>query len=271
MFRRRVQDYWLPTPFASFPFTSPPVRHRVPPHSVSALLTYTPGVCVFPARSTFTPGWVYVHVGGGAMCLISPILGTCIVGVCCVLHCTGRPHSQNTMSLCWECNLLLVCTTIYSLKKLRYIIAKFSLVLWLCTVFLIWCVFCLTDGPQMYPVVLWHYTVAVYCCSAGCSCFLLCTAIVHCKTFVALFIEFLVYLSLLFNKHTVVFTLCARGGFFYTICIVITDVYYYCLCQFLPCWKGCGGPELGWVSVCHSVGRVLVGAGWDGLLWLVGF
>ena len=30
MFRGRVQDYWLPTPFASFPFTSPPVRHRVP-------------------------------------------------------------------------------------------------------------------------------------------------------------------------------------------------------------------------------------------------
>ena len=58
---------------------------------------------------------------------------------------------------------------------------------------------------------------------------------------------------------------------FYTFCIVVTDVYYYCLCQFLPCWKGCGGPELGWVSVCHSVGRVLVGAGWDGLLWLVGF
>ena len=32
------QDYWLPTPFASFPFTSPPVRHRVPSHSDSALL-----------------------------------------------------------------------------------------------------------------------------------------------------------------------------------------------------------------------------------------
>ena len=31
------QDYWLPTPFASFPFTSPPVRHRVPSHSDSAL------------------------------------------------------------------------------------------------------------------------------------------------------------------------------------------------------------------------------------------
>ena len=26
-------EYWLPTPFASFPFTSPPVRHRVPPGS----------------------------------------------------------------------------------------------------------------------------------------------------------------------------------------------------------------------------------------------
>jgi len=24
--------YWLPTPFASFPFTSPPVRHLVPLH-----------------------------------------------------------------------------------------------------------------------------------------------------------------------------------------------------------------------------------------------
>ena len=31
------QDYWLPTPFASFPFTSPPVRYRVPSHSDSAL------------------------------------------------------------------------------------------------------------------------------------------------------------------------------------------------------------------------------------------
>ena len=28
-----VWEYWVPTPFASFPFTSPPVRHRVPSHS----------------------------------------------------------------------------------------------------------------------------------------------------------------------------------------------------------------------------------------------
>ena len=26
--------------------------------------------CLFPARSGFTPGWVYVHVGGGVACLI---------------------------------------------------------------------------------------------------------------------------------------------------------------------------------------------------------
>jgi hypothetical protein len=30
MFRGTVQDYWLPTPLACFPFTSPTVRHRVP-------------------------------------------------------------------------------------------------------------------------------------------------------------------------------------------------------------------------------------------------
>ena len=33
-------EYWLPTPFASFPFTSPPVRHRVPPGSERALAAY---------------------------------------------------------------------------------------------------------------------------------------------------------------------------------------------------------------------------------------
>jgi len=32
-----VQDCWLPPPFAFFPFTSPPVRFRVPPDSVSTL------------------------------------------------------------------------------------------------------------------------------------------------------------------------------------------------------------------------------------------
>ena len=30
MFQRWCKGYWLPTPFCNFPFTSPPVRHRVP-------------------------------------------------------------------------------------------------------------------------------------------------------------------------------------------------------------------------------------------------
>jgi len=29
---RKCEGYWLPTPFASFPFTSPPVCHHVPSH-----------------------------------------------------------------------------------------------------------------------------------------------------------------------------------------------------------------------------------------------
>jgi len=36
-----VWEYWLPTPFASFPFTSPPVRHRVPPHSERSILLHS--------------------------------------------------------------------------------------------------------------------------------------------------------------------------------------------------------------------------------------
>ena len=52
------------------------------------ILTYTPGVCVFPARSGFNPGWAYVHVGGDVACLISPKLGTCVIGflLCLLLH-----------------------------------------------------------------------------------------------------------------------------------------------------------------------------------------
>ena len=37
LFRVKLETAWLPTPFASFPFTSPPVRHRVPPDSVTTL------------------------------------------------------------------------------------------------------------------------------------------------------------------------------------------------------------------------------------------
>ena len=36
-FQGKVELYWLPTPFACFLFTSPAVRHRVPPGSERAL------------------------------------------------------------------------------------------------------------------------------------------------------------------------------------------------------------------------------------------
>ena len=36
--RLKHEDYWLPTPFTSFPFTSPPVRLRVPSDSVCTTL-----------------------------------------------------------------------------------------------------------------------------------------------------------------------------------------------------------------------------------------
>ena len=48
------QDYWLPTPFASFPFTSPPVRHRVPSHSDSALQVALRSGIKRPERETYT-------------------------------------------------------------------------------------------------------------------------------------------------------------------------------------------------------------------------
>ena len=51
-----VWEYWLPTPFASFPFTSPPVRHHVPSgfkrtlHQPDAFLVH-PGPIWVPDKS----------------------------------------------------------------------------------------------------------------------------------------------------------------------------------------------------------------------------
>ena len=41
MLQRWCEGYWLPTPFASFPFTSPPVRRRVPSRFSCTLLMPT--------------------------------------------------------------------------------------------------------------------------------------------------------------------------------------------------------------------------------------
>ena len=57
-----------------------------------------------------------------------------------------------------------------------------------------------------------------------------------------------------------------RVGFI-PFCGVFTDVYCYCFVSVLPCWKGFGGLEFGWVIVCLSAGRVLEGAGWLGFFY----
>ena len=46
-FQGKVELYWLPTPFACFPFTSPPVRHRMPPHSERSITLQTLGNGMF--------------------------------------------------------------------------------------------------------------------------------------------------------------------------------------------------------------------------------
>ena len=52
-----VQECWLPPPFAFFPFTSPAVRSRVPPDSVSTILqnqtlqSYEQGQMVKPTQA----------------------------------------------------------------------------------------------------------------------------------------------------------------------------------------------------------------------------
>jgi len=61
-------------------------------------LAYAPGVSVFPARSSFTPGWVYANVGGGTHCCCPVLFFT----VCsCFLLCTAIVHHE---TLCHTIN-----------------------------------------------------------------------------------------------------------------------------------------------------------------------
>ena len=47
-------EYWLPTPFVSFPLHSPPVRHRVPPGSERALPSHWHQRCRGPSQKYTT-------------------------------------------------------------------------------------------------------------------------------------------------------------------------------------------------------------------------
>jgi hypothetical protein len=75
-FRGRAQEYWLPTPFACFPFTSPPVRHRVPSRFNWALLPLirTPRLPVVnwhPCRFKWTRPFRWKTKSGFCACAIT--------------------------------------------------------------------------------------------------------------------------------------------------------------------------------------------------------
>ena len=52
MFQRWCEGYWLPTPFASFPFTSPPMRHRVPSSFNRTLPTFQTNLLSLTSQKT---------------------------------------------------------------------------------------------------------------------------------------------------------------------------------------------------------------------------
>jgi len=64
-------------------------------------LAYAPSVSVFPARSGFTPGWVYVHVGCGTHCCCC--CHVLFLTVCsCFLNCTAIVHHEKFVTLLVE-------------------------------------------------------------------------------------------------------------------------------------------------------------------------
>ena len=67
-----VWEYWLPPPFASFPFTSPAVRHRVPPHSERSITYRNGGFC----------GWEIVFGPPALFCHFSTLIVLLFGSVC---------------------------------------------------------------------------------------------------------------------------------------------------------------------------------------------
>ena len=58
-------------------------------------LAYAPSVSVFPVRSGFTPGCVYVRVGGGTPCCCRVLF----LKVCsCCLRCTAVAHRETLVT-----------------------------------------------------------------------------------------------------------------------------------------------------------------------------
>jgi len=60
-------------------------------------LAYAPGVSVFPARSGFSPGWVYFHVGGGTHCCCCRVLFRTVCS--CFLHRVAVVHRETLVTV----------------------------------------------------------------------------------------------------------------------------------------------------------------------------
>ena len=147
---------------------------------------------MFPARSSFTPGWVYVHVGGGAVSLISLKYWALVLLEFVV--CTALVDL--TVRTLYDCVGNAICYYMYHylFEKARCIVFRFFTGI-MAAYHLpnLECIYP-TDGPRIYPMVFWYYTVVCRVLFLTvCSCFLLCTATVHRNTFVTLLIEFLVH------------------------------------------------------------------------------
>jgi len=135
---------------------------------------------------------VYVHVGGGAACLISLIYWAVVLLEFVV--CTAMVD-LTVRTLFDSVGNVIYYFMYHNLLKLWCIVVKFFT--GIKAVYRLPNLECIypTDGPWIYPVVFWHYTVVVCCVLflTVCSCFLLCTAFVHHKMFVTLLIDFLVH------------------------------------------------------------------------------
>ena len=86
-------EYWLPTLFASFPFTSPPVRHRVPPGTERALRQLYEYILTKLKQAKCRSGG---HKGGREVAM-----ATSLNFVRCLVICGGPGYGTCLMSHFW--------------------------------------------------------------------------------------------------------------------------------------------------------------------------
>jgi hypothetical protein len=79
---KEVEEYWLPTPLASFPLNSPPVRHCVPSHFNWTLPQFCPTLCPLSAVSILKTDTTKTTLIFGLSCHLLSSFRTKFVVVC---------------------------------------------------------------------------------------------------------------------------------------------------------------------------------------------